>query len=95
MRIPQLTGTAANDSVTALNAEYLAAEIEDTIVAVSAQVDRYFVTSIPFDRVEEFEAANTETQNKFVEISANAKAPEYSGVDFTASWEAEYVKMFA
>ena len=94
MRIPQLTETAADDSVTALNAEYLAAEIEDVIVAVSAQVDRFFVTSIPIGRVAEFEAADSETQNKFAEISANAKAPAYDGVDFTTAWEAEYTKMF-
>ena len=94
MRIPQLTETAADDSVTALNAAYLAAEIEDEIQAVSGQVDRFFVTSIPIDRVAEFEAADSETQNKFAEISANAKAPEYSGIDFTVSWEAEYTKMF-
>jgi len=94
MRTPQLTETAADASVISLNAEYLSAEIDNVIKSVKGQIDCFFVTSIPFNRVAEFEGADSETQNKFAEISANSKAPEYDGVDFTVSWEAEYAKMF-
>ena len=90
----QYDSTTANDVADDINDQFIAAEIDDTYVAVVGQVDNYFVVQIPKTREAEFEAADTEKQNNFALFTSLALGVEHQGEDFLDAWEEEYVKVY-
>tara|TARA_Y100000590_G_scaffold47308_3_gene50143 strand:+ start:625 stop:909 length:285 start_codon:yes stop_codon:yes gene_type:complete len=94
MILQQLTKEQAQAAAESVNENYKKAGANDSIISVCGQLSNYFVATIPADKLEEFNNADTEKQNNFAIITSKCFSPEHKERDFVTAWNVEYNKIY-
>jgi hypothetical protein len=91
--LQQLDKATAETSKDALQADYVTNNLNNTLAAVSMQLDVWGVCGIPIGRLDEFTTGSIEKKTQFKLISVLAASDKDN--DYVTAWEAEYLKMFS
>ena len=94
MAIINQTEAEAQDSADLTNDFYTDEGVDSDIVAVIGQSNKYFVCSIPFARLAEFNAGDTTLQNNFLAFSERAELAQTKDISYLTVWETEYAKVY-
>jgi hypothetical protein len=90
--LQQLDKATAETAKDALQADYVTNNLDNTLVAVSMQLDVWGFCGIPIGRLDEFNNGSIEKKTQFNLISVLAASDKDN--NYVTAWEAEYAKMF-
>ena len=92
-RLPRMITAEAEAVTEKQNQLFFEQGLEGTYIAKTGQLDLFFSTILPIDKIEEFEAASLEDKSKFYLVGTLARLDTTK--TFLEAWEEQYNIIFA